>query len=539
MELGNVLYTKMKEFKCKPGKTAGMRVPAGLPRSKFASASAGIAKYSNVVLVLDELFAKHVAVLEASNAVYCEIEEDGILYRGNFDGLMESWEKDAPSRIGQLIPVIMYTLKSSTCERTSSGSEGPYYEFACAFSKCVKEYNASKDISFEALALLCDSFYYSFAVNNKTIEVRSDDFSIDTVKKAMSSGLYTEMPIMKDLKLKDLSIKVRNTRKKVVEEAPVVEDSYEKCLNGDFKISYDWKEDVKDTIPALETLNNYVPEASFYSSLRKIKNRMERCITKMDAGNKGISAIGNDYVNIMIVGKPGTGKTTMGYALGAALGMPTYTVSVSKHTEEDTFEGMNKVIDGKLQFVGTDFLNAYINGGIILLEEMNLADPAVMMGALGQAIEPPFILKQDGYKKVRRHPLCVIIGTMNIGTFGAKGVNQAFSSRFKQTYVLDDPKKETFISILEKQGYKKRQCTYVYTAYEKTVNYLKGPNVNREDVLLNLSIRSCLGALQNYDDGDTMKEAIRNSIIGKIYELDPELSGDVERDVIETLPDMR
>lgn len=101
MELGNVLYTKMKEFKCKPGKTAGMRVPAGLPRSKFASASAGIAKYSNVVLVLDELFAKHVAVLEASNAVYCEIEEDGILYRGNFDGLMESWEKDAPSRIGQ------------------------------------------------------------------------------------------------------------------------------------------------------------------------------------------------------------------------------------------------------------------------------------------------------------------------------------------------------------------------------------------------------------------------------------------------------
>lgn len=36
-----------------------------------------------------------------------------------------------------------------------------------------------------------------------------------------------------------------------------------------------------------------------------------------------------------------------------------------------------------------------------------------------------------------------------------------------------------------------------------------------------------------------MKEAIRNSIIGKIYELDPELSGDVERDVIETLPDMR
>ena len=109
--------------------------------------------------------------------------------------------------------------------------------------------------------------------------------------------------------------------------------------------------------------------------------------------------------------------------------LPIYTVKNSKYTEEDTFEGMNKVSGGSFAFKSTPFLEGYKNGGIIVLEEFNLADPGVMQGALGQAIEFPFILMEDGCTEVHRHPLCVIIATMNTGTQGAREPNEAFTSR--------------------------------------------------------------------------------------------------------------
>ena len=126
----------------------------------------------------------------------------------------------------------------------------------------------------------------------------------------------------------------------------------------------------------------------------------------------GVEAIENDYINCLMVGRPSTGKTTVANAIAAMTGMPIYTVPFSKNTEEDTVEGKNKVVDGKIGFVETDFLKAYEHGGIIVCEEINLADPGVVMGSIGQAIEKPFILMKDGYIPIRRHPLCVIIGTI-------------------------------------------------------------------------------------------------------------------------------
>ena len=72
--------------------------------------------------------------------------------------------------------------------------------------------------------------------------------------------------------------------------------------------------------------------------------------------------------------------------------------------------------DGKFTVHDTAFSKAFETGGIVVLEEFNLADPGVLQGAIGQAIEYPFILNKDGWMEVRRHPLCVIIATMNSGT---------------------------------------------------------------------------------------------------------------------------
>ena len=72
---------------------------------------------------------------------------------------------------------------------------------------------------------------------------------------------------------------------------------------------------------------------------------------------------------------PAQGKTTTAEALSATLGLPIYTVKNSKYTEEDTFEGMNKVSGGSFAFKSTPFLEGYKNGGIIVLEEFNPRGP--------------------------------------------------------------------------------------------------------------------------------------------------------------------
>lgn len=534
-DIATMLYQSKSSIKTIRTSTKKVGMSAAAGYASKAHEGTAPAKYSTLALFLDEIFLNgSINALESDECIYVEFEQDGKRYFGTCDGKAVDWEESAPRMPYNLIPLFVYTLKSSNIV----GAKYPE-EVRETFEKCKTDFDAMGSVTIGPVAILCDSFYYNYVKPGilSTFAENEQSLAIDTVKQAYTSGLLKDMPALKDVsKISLNATKGVSTRKRKKKETQEKINQFEKCINGEYIIPYEWNDLQKMRIPSISSLSDYVPDKVFYSSLNKVNNRLGKVLQRMDAGKQGLEAIGNDYLNFFVAGKPGTGKTTMAYALGAATGMPTYTVAASKHTEEDTFEGMNKVVEGQLSFVTTDFLDAYMNGGIIIIEEINLADPAVIMGALGQAIEFPFILKKDGYLPVRRHPMCVIIGTMNIGTYGSKGINQALSSRFKQTYILDDPSKEQFIQILEVQGYSKKACNYVYNAYKKLNDYLKSPSVNQEDICLNLSIRGCLGALQNLDDGDEMKEALINSLIGKIYEVDPGLAKDIVKDVIDTLP---
>jgi len=498
------------------GVVAGVKGAAGIQSSARPEGVNAQAKYSTLVYILDKIFVdKKVVAYACSENIYIQFEDSEKTYHCICDGSEASWVDSSPNDYNNLIPFLVYALSDLNTEEGSA-------ELRSSFNSIKNDENIV-----EAELLFCDSFYYGFTINenHENLSIVQGNLSLANIKSAINLGVYEPIDIFEGLMdTKELKLDTA--------EEPIAVDVKK---NNNYEVQYNlWNDEAKTKIPSLDTLKTYVETDITHSIARKIKYRSDIIIKRLDEGISGIEAIGGDYSNILLDGRPGTGKTQMVYAIGAMTGMPVYTIPFSKNTEEDTMEGKNKVVNGKVDFVETEFLKVYEQGGIALLEEINLADPAVVMGSLGQAIEYPFIVMKDGYKPVRRHPLCVIIGTMNTGTAGSKKLNQALSSRFKATYILDDPSERTFVKILESKGFEKAKCKYVYDAYKDIMTYLQDPSRNQLELCENITLRGCFGALECWEEGDDPKEAIKNSMIGKIAEVNLEAAREVERQVLDS-----
>lgn len=412
-------------------------------------------------------------------------------------------------------------------------------------NEIINFYDSKKSID-EKLLLFCDLNYFGWANQMLGQEIICKDdpegvflktYEANEFIQAMRTGNYTGLDeVVPQLKSRLIDLKLTKSSKPKDSSSKVgLQVTYEKCRAGEYLLNLDWKE-AQCMIPDLSFLNGFVPNQAFYKAVRKVHRKCTSIIERMDAGFSGLDAIGRDYVNSLLVGRPGTGKTTMVKAICATLGIPLYTVPLSKNIEEDTFEGMTKVVDGKLSFVETNFLKCFQNGGMVVLEEVNLADPGIIMGCLGQAIEAPFILNKNGYEEVHRHPLCIVFATMNTGTAGSRPLSQAFSSRFKNTYIIDDPKETDFIRVLSDQHNNQTDCKNVFRYYKRIVEELV-EHYNVPEIALSLSLRQCIGALDDMDEGSTLKEALYDTMIGKIAESDLEIANEISESIVATCVD--
>lgn len=542
MDLARALYSSKREIKniTPAGKsyTVGLSGPANMYLSKaHQKATVGrsaynCAKLSCAAVVLEYILSGRIAALEQDGyaQIYFEMSGtvDGVIFAGLCDGTVVIANDIFASPSRTCAPFVIFALsKYSEMEETQE-----------IFREAAAEFKTDGFVSEENLYKFCDAFYYEwkmlYTTSGKDI---AKGLSLDVVQLSIDNGaMQKHIQISHAVDMPAFSlVKFGN------DEAPAVatissEGKFANCRDGHYLLNYEWNGDAAEQVPALSKLDEYVPNDSFFGLVDLIDAELSEVKERMDAGINGIEAIGDNYVNIIITGKPGTGKTTLVNALAATFGMPVYLVSPNKHSEEDLFTGMTKAVGGGLQFVETQFLTGFKNGGIILMEEFNQADPAILMGALGQAIEKPFILFEDGYKPVRRHPLCVIVSTMNAGTQGSREPNEAFTSRSPDTILLDDPSESDFIAILEKRGYPAKMCKRVYKAYSKIGAFLQKQNAN--DVAMSITMRHCLAALRRICKlGVPFKQALSDTMIGAIAIKDVELAQDTYKSVVESMID--
>lgn len=541
LKLSDILFAiRPSDLEICPGQRSNSSCPTSTPRSPKRGSRTRASqppKFSKVAVDLAKVLNGKVAALWAKDGsfLYCEaVKKDGtiasFLYKAGTHELFTNEPQKAD------IPMLLWALHPNS-------TKFAYTREAC--SDMMKSIDpVTRIVQATGLGFVCECFYYDWVDELSAIgsSINQDELQRNHIE-FVQQAIRTNNAEIIDTPFNDYLV---NTFSNVSFTAPTtgsspsittLSDFFAKSKDGEFILPYEWNADQQSRIRPLSSLEDYIPNETYQKMAKVAYTRLSRVIDREHMGKTGLDAIKGDYINIILGGRPGTGKTTTADALSATLGLPIYTAKVTRNTEEDTFEGMTKAdSEGKFVVHDTAFLKAYEHGGIVVLEEFNLADPGVMQGAIGQAVEYPFILNKDGYMEIRRHPMCIIIATMNTGTQGAREPNQALTSRFPITLTMNDPSESEFISILEKHGHKRMLCKKVYKAYTAILKYIK-QTANDEEMALCVTMRHCLAALDMVDDEivGTVREAIQDTMIGSIGLRDAELAEDVFMHAIKPL----
>lgn len=133
-------------------------------------------------------------------------------------------------------------------------------------------------------------------------------------------------------------------------------------------------------------------------------------------------------LNILLVGPAGCGKTHLGHQVAEALGRGFASISCTAGMSESALTGWMLPSDGgAFEYVPSDFVTMYENGGVFLFDEIDAADPNTLLFINQALANGSFYLPQRrGSTKVARHPEFVCIAAAN--TFGT-GANMTYAGR--------------------------------------------------------------------------------------------------------------
>ena len=185
------------------------------------------------------------------------------------------------------------------------------------------------------------------------------------------------------------------------------------------------QDEVKKFPPQTGEIKIKTAEGKVVGSIKHSHTMLKETLRTLDAG----------FENVLLVGPAGSGKTTLASQLAKCLGRKFGFLSLSGGTTEGKLIGR---ITSTGKYISARFVEMYEKGGVFLLDEVDAADPNVLL-VLNSALANGALAVPDRVDNpvAERHPNFVLICAANTWGTGADwqyvGRNQldaAFLSRF-------------------------------------------------------------------------------------------------------------
>lgn len=201
----------------------------------------------------------------------------------------------------------------------------------------------------------------------------------------------------------------------------------------------------------------------------------------------------------LLVGMAGTGKTHAGEQVAVALGLPFYSMSVGAQTSKSDIIGY---MDASGRYVRTHFREAYENGGVFLMDEVDAGNANVLI-QINAALSNGLCAFPDSM--VQRHEDFVFIASAN--TFG-NGANRQYVGRNQldaatldrfaiiEWYIDEDLEEQLAVGLNGKAWYMAVRAARDYVA-EKNIRALISPRATQKgSKLLNVGqgVQEVIGA---------------------------------------------
>lgn len=150
-------------------------------------------------------------------------------------------------------------------------------------------------------------------------------------------------------------------------------------------------------------------------------------------------------VNLFIVGPAGTGKTTLAADIANDRNAEFGCLSLSGGVTESALLGrILPQADGAWRYQASEFVRIYEGGGVFLLDEIDAADPNVLV-AINAALANGFLIDGEG-KRRTRHASTIIIAAAN--TYGT-GADAEYVGRSP----IDAATRDRFVCSIATVGY--------------------------------------------------------------------------------------
>ena len=160
---------------------------------------------------------------------------------------------------------------------------------------------------------------------------------------------------------------------------------------------------------------------------------------------------------LYVCGACGAGKSSLINQLAARLNYPVFEVTGHNRLEFQDLAGHNTVQNGNMQFQYGPLVLAMKFGGLLLLNELDLLEPATATGLNGILDGQPLCIPENGGELIKPHPMFRFAATANTnggsdetGLYqGTLRMNMALMDRFTVIKV-DYPAEQAELGLLEK-----------------------------------------------------------------------------------------